>query len=677
MQPGEMTVSGMQTTHSPRPSGAALLQSQSQTEHQEMTAARVQTTHSPRRSAWQSETEHQNAGPREGCIPGAGSQEGLDNHTPPVDNPSGRSRRSENANDAIPLGLVLPQARAEHALQECREVQLGIVVGPPAATNTKDKGINTSVIVSCATWQGLGPFLLFYAVALVGVIPRCTVLLASHALPQTPASQAVTGFLDIWQSCAVSANAFSDFSSGGNVYKVLIGSDQVFFGLGMTLTGVGALHLTFPDASQSRHGAWRLGMTASLLFLVWSFHFVLILSTLLADNVSLAALDGLEWMPTHFALATFASVCVGYVYVAMAFSSNLWRYFVNLDLDALSSIRRKLYVVVAMVGTAAVIWRIASLLYFFEALFASKVSSVMAASCFFRIINFFGRWLVNRDTSLPVHVANMLSLLLLSFAFVAMRRIILDASNQNPLVLLVNCLKLASVEVVSRSLAYSMHIIMISCDMQNLNGLTLVGLVDLHTAVQRRVDGITSYMFVDQFVEIFVFILITSQDLSAPIWSHIRVWRSVEAWSARFPSILAEGAVQMSVEFLVDLLIWRLCFQRLAWDMPQITRRIFHKPRSVAVFTMGLMLMHSLNFFPTCITCSWPVHCLVFTECLFDGKVMINGKNACTQTIANWTNYAEIAVQEMTSRTQVEISPEQLGCGRQGVNCFGLETVSK
>jgi len=107
---------------------------------------------------------------------------------------SGRARRSENTNDAGPLGLVLPQAHAEHAL--------GFA----------------------------GSYLLFYAVSLVGVIPRCTVLLASHALPQAHASQAVTGFWDLWQSCADPANAFSDFSSRGIVYKVLVGSDHVLFG---------------------------------------------------------------------------------------------------------------------------------------------------------------------------------------------------------------------------------------------------------------------------------------------------------------------------------------------------------------------------------------------------------------------------------------------------------------
>ena len=100
-------------------------------------------------------------------------------------------------------------------------------------------------------------------------------------------------------------------------------------------------------------------------------------------------------------------------------------------------------------------------------------------------------WLVNRDTSLPVHVANVLSMLLLSYVSLAMRRIILYESNQNLSALLVNCLTLASVEVVSRSLTYFGQIIMLGFRMQHLNTRTLGELVDLHTAVQRSVDGIT------------------------------------------------------------------------------------------------------------------------------------------------------------------------------------------
>ena len=187
-------------------------------------------------------------------------------------------------------------------------------------------------------------------------------------------------------------------------------------------------------------------------------------------------------------------------------------------------------------------------------------------------------------------------MLLLSYVSVTIRKIILYQS-QNLSALLVNCLTLASVEVVSRSLTYSCQIIMLGFRMQHLNTRTLGELVDLHTAVQRSVDGITSYMFVDQFVEIFVFVMITSQDMSAPIWSSFRVWRSVEAWDARIPFIFAEGAIQMGVEFLVDLLTWHLCFRRLAWNLPRVTRRVLFK-KPVAVFTMGLMLTHVVNFLP-------------------------------------------------------------------------------
>jgi hypothetical protein len=270
---GEM----VQSTHSPRPSGAALSRSRSR-------------------------IDHQNSSPREGRIPGAGSQERMDSDTRPYDKPSGRSKRGENTDDADPLSLVietsasahLPQAHAEHALRDCRDNdvdELGIVVDPPASTNTTDKGTDTSDLVF---QRFAGPYLLFYAVAMVGVMPRCTVLLASHALPQAPASQAVTGFLDYWQSCTDPANAFSYFSSGGIVYQVLVGSDHVFFGVGMTLACVSILYLTFPHASKSPRGAWRLGTSTAALFLLWAIYFVGVLSTFLADNISLSVLDGLD-----------------------------------------------------------------------------------------------------------------------------------------------------------------------------------------------------------------------------------------------------------------------------------------------------------------------------------------------------------------------------------------------
>ena len=552
--------------------------------------------------------------------------------------------------------------------------ELAIVVDPPASSNTTEKGNKKSDFVSwiCQGFGGL--YFLFYAVALVGVMPRCIVLLASHALPQAPPSQAVAGFLDLWQSCTNPANAFSDFSSRGLVYKMLVGADHLILLFGFTLACVAALWLVFPDASQSRHGAWRLGLTAAVCFLLWASYCAVMLSTLINENASLAAIYLLGGHRQTFTFLTLAATYVGYVYVATGFGSKMWRCCLAQDAGAV--FWRKLYVIVGIVGTATVVWQIAKFLSFFEHSLAGKIDSAIATSTLCRALNFLVRWLINCDHTLPVHAVNVVSMLLLSSASIAIRRIILAQSNQNPWLLLVSCLKLASLEVLGRCAAYFVNIIRIGRHMQGLNVLTLEGLADVHTRVQREVEGLTTYMLVDQFIEVFVFVMITAQDLSAPIWSYIRIWWSMEAYTSRGPYILLECAIQMSVEFSVDLLVWRLCFRTLDWDLPQIIRRVvFKKP--VAVVTVGMMLMHSLNFYPFCMDCGKPVSCLVFTECLFDGEVMMDGQNACTAMLRHDQKYANFAVQEMLARTQVKISAEQLGCGRQDVDCFGLEEGRK
>lgn len=575
-----------------------------------------------------------------------------------------------------PLHFVVERP-AKHSLREPRDChsdsfidELAIAVDPPGSANAADRGTNKRDFVSwmCRGFGGL--YFLFYAVALVGALPRGLVLLASRALPQATPSQAVTGFLDFWQSCADPANLYSDFSPRGILYKVLVGSDNLLTGLGVSMACVAALYLTFPDASQSRRGAWRLGMTAAVCFLVRASHFAVELSTLMNDHVSLGELSGgLNQLRATFGFVTLAAAYVGYVCVAMGFSANGWRCCVARNF--LEVTWGKLCVLVALAGTAAVTSRISTILWFFGEAFAGKVEAALAASTLCRALNFLVRCLITRDGSLPVHAVNVVSMILLSFSSVAIRRVILAESMQNPLVLLASCLKLALLEVLVRSISYAAMIMAIGWKMQGLNTLTLGGLADVHTRVQHDVDGLTTYMLVDQFIEVFVFVMITTQELTAPIWSLYRVWLSVEAYSSRGPHILLEGVIQMSVEFCVDYLVWRACFHRLAWDLPHIIRRVvFKKP--VAVFTMSMMLMHSLNFFPFCMECSMPVGCLVLTECLFDGKVMMDGINACTTALKEDRKYAELAVQEMLSRTQVKVSAEQLGCGRQGVDCYGL-----
>ena len=339
--------------------------------------------------------------------------------------------------------------------------ELAIVVDPPASSNTTEKGTKKSDFVSwiCRGFGGL--YFLFYAVALVGVMPRCIVLLSSHALPQASPSQAVTGFLDLWQSCTNPANAFSDFSSRGLVYKVLVGADHLLSVLGLALACVAALHLVFPDASRSRDGAWRLGLTAAVSFLVWASQCAVELSTLMSENVSIAALEVLIQHWSTFAFLTLLAAYVGYVYVATGFGSKMWRCcFAE---DARSVFWRKLNVSVGLVGTAAVVWQMSTILWFFEHSLAGKVDSAIATSALCRGLNFLVRWLINRDHTLPVHAVNVVSMLLLSFASIAIRRIILVQSNQNPWTLLVSCLDLASLEVVGSAADHSARRLQEAC----------------------------------------------------------------------------------------------------------------------------------------------------------------------------------------------------------------------
>ena len=45
---------------------------------------------------------------------------------------------------------------------------------------------------------------------------------------------------------------------------------------------------------------------------------------------------------------------------------------------------------------------------------------------------------------------------------------------------------------------------------------------------------------------------------------------------------------------------------------------------------------------------------------------------AWTQYLPKDQNYVEMALREMRSRTQVEVSPGQQGCHRRDVDCYGL-----
>ena len=103
----------------------------------------------------------------------------------------------------------------------------------------------------------------------------------------------------------------------------------------------------------------------------------------------------------------------------------------------------------------------------------------------------------------------------------------------------------------------------------SLNTQSLAGILDAHAALQRRHDTAVGTFFVDQFTEIFVFVLIFFQDMCMPVWTQYRIYASEDAYRHRFSTSLSIFAVQLAIEMIVDWSIWR-------------TLRRFVSPSSIA-----------------------------------------------------------------------------------------------
>ena len=78
-------------------------------------------------------------------------------------------------------------------------------------------------------------------------------------------------------------------------------------------------------------------------------------------------------------------------------------------------------------------------------------------------------------------------------------------------------------------------------------------------------------------------------------------------------------------------------------------------------------LRYSVGFKPKCQTCENPQVCLVYTECLKHGSVMLDGRDACRPNF--W--WSERALQTLLSTTNM--SAADLACERIDSCCHNIE----
>lgn len=113
-----------------------------------------------------------------------------------------------------------------------------------------------------------------------------------------------------------------------------------------------------------------------------------------------------------------------------------------------------------------------------------------------------------------------------------------------------------------------------------------------------------------------------------------------------------------------------VAFRLLPIDRLAIIKALFCRGVMVAFF-LGIMLSHSVYFAPKCSTCDTPQKCLVYTECLKHGSVMLDGSDACRQHF-RWSPGALEALFNATN-----VSAADMACEREDVWCTDVEELTK
>jgi hypothetical protein len=137
-----------------------------------------------------------------------------------------------------------------------------------------------------------GAYLCFVGFALVGVLPRCLVLLLSQTIPSVTLSEAMTGdFKELWAPCHHPSNSFSAFGPNGTYHKFMGVADHGFTYLGLTLAYLGLLYGTFPVALERRNGKMLMLIFASAGAINGMASFAYILRQFTSDDLSI---DGMR-----------------------------------------------------------------------------------------------------------------------------------------------------------------------------------------------------------------------------------------------------------------------------------------------------------------------------------------------------------------------------------------------
>lgn len=113
-----------------------------------------------------------------------------------------------------------------------------------------------------------------------------------------------------------------------------------------------------------------------------------------------------------------------------------------------------------------------------------------------------------------------------------------------------------------------------------------------------------------------------------------------------------------------------ICFRLLPASRKAMIKILFGRKRPI-FFYFSFMLTYSCSWAPKCSTCESAQECLVYTECLKHGSVMLDGRDACL----NGFIWSADALQTLLSTTNV--SAHDLACERDDNWCKDVEELQK
>jgi len=94
-------------------------------------------------------------------------------------------------------------------------------------------------------------------------------------------------------------------------------------------------------------------------------------------------------------------------------------------------------------------------------------------------------------------------------------------------------------------------------------------------------------------------------------------------------------------------------------------------PRAVRCCIFGVALLISIGFQAQCQTCEYPVACLIHTECLKHGSVMLGGREACSPSF----RLTGEALEDLFNST--DLTAADLACERDDVVCHDAEGLER